>query len=158
TIASMPSTSSLPPARVRVSVAGLTPVARATSAHVRPRASRSRSSAAWSARASKRRTSRLLPEDEEDRAAETERGPEVVEPHRLAHVERRERHEHREGDHFLEDLQLPETEHGVTDAVRRNLDQVLEERDAPARERGDDPRTPAQVLQVRVPGEGHEHV
>src|SRR5262249_31486589 len=44
------------------------------------------------------------------------------------------------------------------DAVGRDLQQVLEERDAPGHERGDPPRLRAEVLQVPVPREGHEQV
>src|SRR6185369_14555483 len=38
------------------------------------------------------------------------------------------------------------------------LQQVLEQGDPPADDRGDPPRTVAQVLEVRVPGERHEDV
>src|SRR6185295_2777371 len=40
----------------------------------------------------------------------------------------------------------------------RHLEKILEERDAPARRRGRPPRPGREVLQVRIPGEGHEHV
>ena len=71
----------------------------------------------------------------------------------------RERHEHQQRDHLLRDLQLRQRHAaGVADAVARHLQQVLEQGDAPADERGDDPRPLVEVLEVAVPGEGHEDV
>ena len=101
---------------------------------------------------------RSVPEHEIDRAAEAEGGPEVVEPEGLFHVEEGERDEDHKGDHFLHDLELAELELRVADAVGGHLQQVFEQGDAPARERGDEPGPAAQVLQVRVPCEGHEDV
>src|SRR5690606_2349286 len=40
----------------------------------------------------------------------------------------------------------------------RHLQQVFEKRNAPARQRRNEPWTPRHVLQVGVPREGHEHV
>src|SRR5690348_5917247 len=45
-------------------------------------------------------------EDEIHRAHHAKRGPGVVPADRLVHVEHGERHEHRERDHFLHDLEL----------------------------------------------------
>ena len=73
-----------------------------------------------------------LAEDEEDGAAEAERGPDEVEAEFLAHEEQGERHENRQRDDFLHDLQLGERERGIADAVRGHLKQILEQRDAPA--------------------------
>ena len=98
------------------------------------------------------------PEREVDRAQQAQSRPEKVELHRLLHVEHRERHEHRERDHFLQHLQLREIQRRVADAVCRHLEQVLEERDAPAHEHRDDPRFGAEILEVGVPGERHEDV
>src|SRR5262249_32253950 len=58
----------------------------------------------------------------------------------------------------LQELELIEPQRAVADAVRRDLQQVLEEGDAPTDQRGDEPRLAAQVAQMRVPGEGHEDV
>jgi Tol biopolymer transport system component len=52
--------------------------------------------------------SRGRAEDEEHGTHDAEARPQVVEPGSLAHVEHRERHEHRERDGFLHDLQLGE--------------------------------------------------
>ena len=47
-----------------------------------------------------------------------------------------------EGDDFLDDLELRQAHAaGEADAVRRHHQQVLEQGDAPARERGDEPGT-----------------
>src|SRR5687768_17796896 len=51
------------------------------------------------------RLTRLRPEDEIDGTEDAQSGPEVVELHRLAHVQQREGHEHGEGEHFLQDLE-----------------------------------------------------
>src|SRR5690349_14422521 len=106
-----------------------------------------------------RNASRLLgPEDEIHRAEHAQPGPDVVEFQRLLHVVHRERHEHRQGNDFLQDLELAQRHHAVADPVGRHLQHVLEERDAPARQRGHQPRLAVERLQVRVPGERHEHV
>ena len=44
------------------------------------------------------------------------------------------------------------------DAVGRHLQEILEKRDAPANERGDEKWLVAQILQVAIPGKGHEAV
>src|SRR5262245_50220560 len=46
------------------------------------------------------------PEHEVDGADQAQPGPQEIETKRLAHVEDRERHEHRQRNHFLDDLQL----------------------------------------------------
>ena len=74
----------------------------------------------------------LLAEDEEDGAAEAEPGPDEVEAEAFLHVEHGERHEDGERDDFLDDLELGERERAVADAVRGHLEQVFEQRDAPA--------------------------
>jgi len=58
----------------------------------------------------------------------------------------------------LQDLELAELELRVANTVRWNLEQVLEQRDPPAHQRGDDPGSLAQVPQMCVPGKGHEDV
>jgi len=63
-----------------------------------------------------------------------------------------------ERDDFLDDFQLREREHPKPDAVGRHLQEVLEQRDAPAHNGGDIPGTIGKVAQVRIPRDGHEHV
>src|SRR4030095_6317797 len=58
----------------------------------------------------------------------------------------------------LHDLQLGKVERRVADSVGWHLEAVLDERDAPACQDGDDERTRAEVFQVRVPGKGHEDI
>src|ERR1022692_3117185 len=98
------------------------------------------------------------PEYEVRRAGHAQRRPEIVKLQGLAHIEHGERHEDRECDDLLHDLQLAERQRGVADAVRRYLQKIFEQRDAPTRDRGDPPRTSLHVAQVPVPGEGHEEV
>src|SRR5216110_1740611 len=100
----------------------------------------------------------LVSEHEEYRPAEAQARPEVIEPHRFLHIEGGKRHEHAERDDFLKNLELAELELRMPDAVRRHLKQILEQRDPPAHQRGDDPGPLAQVPQVCVPGERHEDV
>jgi hypothetical protein len=99
-----------------------------------------------------------LPEYEIHSAEDTQRRPEIVELQRLADVEQYEWHEHAERDHLLQDLELRQRHDGIADAVARDLQQVLEQRDAPAGQRRDEPFAVGEVPQVGVPGEGHEHV
>src|SRR6185369_4157746 len=74
---------------------------------------------------------RLSTEDEIRRAEDAKRGPQVVPLERLVHVENRKRHEHRQRDDLLQDLELAQRHLGVADAVARHLDEVFEQRDAP---------------------------
>src|SRR5436190_15238069 len=104
------------------------------------------------------RRSRSAAEHEIHRTHDTQRRPEVVELERLVHVEQRERDEHEERDRFLDDLQLREAELAEADAIRGNLEQVLEQRHAPRRERRDEPGLGGELLQMRVPSEGHEYI
>jgi len=46
----------------------------------------------------------------------------------------------------------------MPDPVGRHLEHVFEEGDAPADERGNIPGAMRKVLEVAVPGEGHEHI
>ena len=100
----------------------------------------------------------LTLEDEIDGAHEAKAGPEIVEAYRFLHVNKGEGNEDGQGYHFLEDLELRQGQFRVSQPVRRDLDQVFEEGNAPAGEGGDVPRGTAQVLQVGVPREGHEDV
>src|SRR6266513_2853131 len=114
----------------------------------------------WRSSSRSRSTLRIMltPEHEEHRATHTQRRPQIIEPHRFLHIEGRKRHEHAQRDDFLQNLELAQLQLRVTDAVRRHLEQILEQREPPARKRRDDPGPLAQVPQVCVPGEGHENV
>src|SRR5690242_18848170 len=98
------------------------------------------------------------PEHEIDRAEQTAPRPHEVHLEGLLHVQDRERYEDRERDDLLDDLELPEIERAVPDAVRRHLQEVLEQRDRPADDRRHVPGPAAQIAQVGVPGKRHEHV
>src|SRR5690606_2485712 len=87
-----------------------------------------------------------------------ERRPQVVELQRLLEIEHREGHEYAKGDDLLQNLQLADAHDLIADAVPRHLQQVLEQRNAPADESGDEPRPRAQLFQMGVPGESHEDV
>src|SRR5688500_4104037 len=104
------------------------------------------------------RLTRLRPEDEIDGTEDAQSGPEVVELHRLAHVQQREGHEHGEGEHFLQDLELREAHYLIANAIRGDLEHVLEERDAPASQGRHPPGLRAHVSEVRIPRERHEDV
>src|SRR5687767_9466830 len=67
-----------------------------------------------------------VPKDEVHSPAEAESRPQEVQPDRLLNIEERERHEHRQRDHLLEDLQLPQLQLRVADAVGRDLNEILE--------------------------------
>src|SRR5262245_45044856 len=103
-------------------------------------------------------TERSFAKGEVHSAQQAEAGPQEIEPQWLPHVKHRKRHEHRERDHFLHHFQLAKFECPETDAIGRHLQHVLEERDAPARENGDDEGPGTQVPKVCVPGKRHEHV
>src|SRR3954468_9572273 len=100
----------------------------------------------------------LSAEDEVHRAEDTQRSPQIIQLHRLVHVENGEGDKHHQRDHLLHDLELRQRQGSEADAVRRHLKEVLEQSDAPAGERGDPPGLRRQVLQMRIPGERHEHV
>src|SRR5262245_29688244 len=100
----------------------------------------------------------LVAEDEIDGAAHAKRGPQIVELDRLAQKPDRERDKDAECDHLLQDLELGDVETLMADPVRRHLQQVFEEGDAPTDERRHVPGLAIQSLQMPVPGEGHEDV
>ena len=101
--------------------------------------------------------------DEVDGAHHAEERPEIVPPPLFAHEKKHERHEHADGDHFLDDLELRHVEpRGGADPVGRHGDHVFHERDQPADDDDGDkrPRARAGLLeaQVPIPGESHEEV
>jgi hypothetical protein len=99
------------------------------------------------------------PKDEVDGRHEAQSRPQVVPLQWLVHVQHRKRHEDRERDDFLRNLQLRQrVASGVADPVGRHLQQVLEQCDPPADQRRHQPGLVRQVLEVAIPGEGHEDV
>src|SRR4029079_19015934 len=85
-------------------------------------------------------------------------GPKGGELDRLAEEPDRERHEDRERDDFLKDLELSDVKFCVADTVGRHLEQILEQGDAPAYKSGDVPSMVIQAFEVPVPGKGHEDI
>jgi hypothetical protein len=69
-----------------------------------------------------------------------------------------EGYEYGESDGFLKYFELCHRHDGEADSVRRNLQQVLKERDAPAHQCGDEPRLVAKLFQMGVSGKRHEYV
>jgi hypothetical protein len=85
-------------------------------------------------------------------------GPQKIEPRLLLHVNDCKRHEYKKRYRFLHDLELAECERSVADPVCGNLEQILEQRDAPAHERRDVPFAIVERAKMAVPGERHENV
>jgi len=94
---------------------------------------------------------------EEGRGDQANGGDGVIPPQMRAEVKRGEYGEDREGDDFLDDLELDGRETRGTDAVGGHLQAVLKEGDAPADE-DDLPQRVLAVFQVAIPGNGHEDV
>ena len=74
------------------------------------------------------------------------------------HVEDAKRHEHGESDHFLHDFQLWQRKLIVADSVGRNHDEVFEQSNSPANQRGNKPLPSRHVSQVSVPRKSHEDI
>ena len=110
----------------------------------------------------------LLQEGEEDGEDQAGEGCEMVPVEGLSlEDEQDDYREDRKGDHFLDDLELDEVERtavlGVTDAVGRDGEAVLEEGDAPGEQDDQDERPARRNLhftefQMPVPCERHEYV
>ena len=96
-------------------------------------------------------------EHEEGGADEAGEGGEVVPVQLVAEIEDAEYAKDAERDDFLDDFQLIGREGFRADAVRGDLQAIFEERDAPTDE-DDFPEWDGFVLEVAVPGEGHENV
>jgi len=101
---------------------------------------------------------KLLTEQKERRAQQTEGGPEIVPVRLFFQVEPGKGDEHRQGDHFLQDLQLPDVHDLIADPVCGDLNQILEQCDSPADEGSEPPGFVLEVLKMPVPGDGHEDV
>jgi hypothetical protein len=96
-------------------------------------------------------------EHEEGSADEAAEGYGVVPVETLSEVVNREDAEHAEGDDLLNHLELRWREGGRAEPVCWYLETVLEEGDAPA-DKDDLPECDIFVLEVSVPGDGHEDV
>src|SRR4051812_8010378 len=86
------------------------------------------------------------PENEIHRADQTQTCVQIIQRELLVHVNDRKRHEHQQRDYFLQDLELRQRQHGNSNTVGGHLQQILEQRDTPAHERGDDPWLRLQML------------
>ena len=81
------------------------------------------------------------PEDEINRAHHAHTRPNVAQPEGLIHVDHGKWHKRRQRDHLLHDFELPHVEARLLepDAVGRHLQQVLQQRNAPAHQGCDVP-------------------
>src|SRR5579872_3881420 len=100
---------------------------------------------------------RLTPEGKRDGADDAEKSRAVIPGDLLAEIDPGEDAEYAQGDHFLNNLQLKCGELAVSKAIRGNLKAIFEKGDQPAHHDHGDERS-APVLQVPVPGDGHEDV
>src|SRR5712671_807411 len=75
----------------------------------------------------------------------------------LAKVQHGENRKHRQRNHFLNSFELRRGEFVRADAVRRNLETILEESDAPTRQ-DDFPQRLATVFEMAIPRKCHEDV
>ena len=98
-------------------------------------------------------------EHEIDGAEHAKASPDEIPVPFLLHDEKTEGDEDGEGDDLLHDFELRDAEPArASDAVRGNLQEILEERDAPADECGDVPFLVVHVAEMSVPCESHEDV
>jgi hypothetical protein len=97
-------------------------------------------------------------ENEEDRAENAQRSPKMIETERGAHVEQRERCEYQQRNRLLQYLELRQAERCIPDAIRGDLEQILEERDCPRNDGYEVPRLRCEIAQMAVPRLGHERV
>lgn len=96
--------------------------------------------------------------DKERRGQQAAGGPDVVPIWFFLQIQPCEGDEDGQRDDFLKNLELSDVHDLMTDTVCGDLDQVFEQCDAPADQRGDQPWFLSQVLQVTVPGDGHEDI
>src|ERR1700757_1394076 len=75
----------------------------------------------------------------------------------LAKIDPRKRDEHAKRDHFLDDLQLKRSELTIANAVRGDLEAILEESNQPAHDNHCYQRR-LFVLQVAVPSDRHKNI
>src|ERR1700746_705605 len=81
----------------------------------------------------------------------------MIPSHMLAKIDPRKGNEHAKRDHFLNDLQLKRRKLTIANAVRGNLEAILEESNQPAHDNHSDQRR-LSVLQVAVPGDRHKNI
>src|SRR5690606_6325944 len=96
--------------------------------------------------------------DKEERAPDSQPRPEAILRQMIHPINAAKWDEYEESEHYVQDLELAQRHHRVADAVGGHLEQIFEQGHAPAGQGGDDPRLGAELLEVGVPGEGHEHV
>src|ERR1700758_1910242 len=81
----------------------------------------------------------------------------MIPSHMLAQVDPSKRYEDAQRDHFLNDLQLKRRELTIANAVRGDLEAILEESNQPAHDNHCYQRR-LFVLQVAVPGDRHKNI
>jgi hypothetical protein len=89
---------------------------------------------------------------------DAKRGPQVVQCESLLHVQHGKRDKHREGNNFLQNLELPKLHHGDSGPVSGYLEHVFKERNPPAHQHRDKPRLRRQVPEVSIPCKCHKDV
>jgi len=97
------------------------------------------------------------PKGEQDRSHDAPQRKGVIPTDRLAKIEVGEYDEDRQGDAFLNNLELIPGELAIADSVRGHLKAVLAKRDKPADDDSLHHRD-GRMLQMSVPGEGHEGI
>ena len=73
-----------------------------------------------------------LSKDKENGSQDTKTRPYIVQSNMFLHEEDRKRNKNQKSYHFLKDFELPKVHHLESNSVRRHLNQILEEGDAPA--------------------------
>lgn len=96
-------------------------------------------------------------ENKKDRQCDAAEARRVVPLYFFPEIEDRENREDRQSDDFLNGLELRCAEFIGANAVRRDLEAILEKSDAPA-DQDNLPECGGAELQVAVPGEGHEDI
>jgi hypothetical protein len=85
-------------------------------------------------------------------------GPEEIQLERLLHIHDAKYGEDGHSYYFLNDLQLRQREELKTDAIGGDLEAILEKRDCPAYDNGDEDRFALQVFQMPIPGVCHKQI
>jgi hypothetical protein len=98
-----------------------------------------------------------LMEDKKGAHGDASEAESVIPLERIAQIRDGENGEHRQGNDFLNGFQLCAGKFVRPDAIGRNLEAILKESDAPARDNYLPERRVA-VFQMAVPREGHEDV
>jgi len=101
---------------------------------------------------------KLASKHKEHGANQTEAGPKIIQFEGFLQIENGKRHKHAQGDDFLNDLQLTDTQRAVADAIGGHLKEELKKRNTPTDKSGDQPGLVVQLLEMGVPGKGHKDV